>query len=399
MWLDGAAGNGFIQVGGETTEFTSLAQLNIKVPKSGYVYIWVSNDSETPVYFDDLVINHRTGPLLQEDDYYAFGLDMRMAGSKASGKVKDKYKYNGKELQSGGFEDGSGLNWTDYGVRMYDNEIGRWNMIDPFSNKSYAQSPYTYCSNNPIALVDPDGETDYYFNNVGDLLGIKRNNSNIDVMYKVTNESQVTHLRWYRHFYFGWGMQTDVQKVSVVKSYYFANRYDTKTDFGTTREYERNFPSKVESGLKRSGRINTVDPEASNKPIGRWGDDNGRVWYVFNKTVIDPKGMLTSKELSNDVVLPTPSEGESADLPTGSFPANLGEVRSFPSTSWHPLTDANGNVVPYKFDNGSIRPGAGRNTYLPPQLPNNTADRRSCLGCYDVPLKPIDLRKILPPIK
>ncbi len=131
-----------------------------KVKNNGYCFIYLVNEDNTPVFFDNFCVAHERGRMLSDDHYYAFGLSIAGISSKAAGKADNKSKYSSNELQSKEFSDGSGLELYDFNARSYDQQIGRFFQIDPLTDEGGQESwhPYQYCFNNPIVNVDPDGK-------------------------------------------------------------------------------------------------------------------------------------------------------------------------------------------------------------------------------------------------
>jgi RHS repeat-associated protein len=149
-----------IPVGGNKQVLEANLGNVIEMKKNGYLYVYVSNESKMNVYFDDIHVEHERGALLEETHYYAWGLVMKGISSKAMsfGGVENKCKYNGKEEQREEFSDGSGLEWLDYGARMYDSQVARWMVVDAKVDKWVGVTPYCYAINDPLKFIDPDGK-------------------------------------------------------------------------------------------------------------------------------------------------------------------------------------------------------------------------------------------------
>jgi RHS repeat-associated protein len=129
--------------------------------KNGYLYIWVSNEtSGWDVFFDNLSVQYKQGPLLEESHYYPFGLTMAGISDKAikTNYAENKYRYDGgTELQSKEFSDGSGLELYETSFRSFDPQLGRFFQIDPLADQFHSLTPYQYAGDNPVLSNDPTG--------------------------------------------------------------------------------------------------------------------------------------------------------------------------------------------------------------------------------------------------
>jgi len=146
--------SGFRQVSEQGKGDFETLTLEHVAEEDGFMMMYVANETneDLNVYFDDLTVVHSEGPVIRKDDYYPFGLSYNT--STLGGALTNKFLYNGKE-----FEGELGLNWNDFGARLYDPAVGRWFVVDPLADEpeQVDRSLYAAFWNNPIKYDDPDG--------------------------------------------------------------------------------------------------------------------------------------------------------------------------------------------------------------------------------------------------
>ena len=142
---------------GSSGVLNTLGYTGLPITKNGYLYIWVSN--ETPnwnVFFDNLVVKHYAGPLIEETHYYPFGLTMAAICSKA---LKTNYAENFKRYNGIEYDSTFGLDEYEAYYRDLDPQTGRWWQIDPkIEDANENVSPYASMADDPIRHSDPLGD-------------------------------------------------------------------------------------------------------------------------------------------------------------------------------------------------------------------------------------------------
>lgn len=146
--------SGVRQVKNTPDELQHLLVDGMVMEKSGFLYVFPTNETPQDVYFDDIIVTDITGPVLEETHYYPHGLVMDGISSRTPLSLENRQLFQGKELQRGEFADGTGLEWYNFDARYYDPQIGRWFSTDP-AGQDY--SPYMAMGNRPTIVMDPDG--------------------------------------------------------------------------------------------------------------------------------------------------------------------------------------------------------------------------------------------------
>ena len=118
------------------------------------------------------VVDGTSGAVYKASDYSAFGEEDAVivpqhgiipSAPLATATLPDgttiRDSYTGKEDQSLDF----GTGYIDFGARQYNPSLRCWMTPDPLSEKYYGISPYAFCNNNPVNLVDLDGRDIYRY--------------------------------------------------------------------------------------------------------------------------------------------------------------------------------------------------------------------------------------------
>ena len=222
-----------------------------------YIYNYIDHLGSVRLSYTDADGNGSIDPaneIIEENNYYAFGLKMRGFNDIVSpygNSAAKRWKYSGKE-----FDESLDIDTYDFGARNYDPTIGRWMNVDPLAEEYDSWSPYHYVYNNPILLFDPDGRlivngatkgSDEYKSTESALAILRKTNP--EAYNTLQNSSTV-----YRITY---------AKLNPADAY--------KTGFvGTFKKGETNATHSVDSGLDATNITRDADGNVSGGELERF---------------------------------------------------------------------------------------------------------------------------------
>ncbi len=126
--------------------------ISLTIRQAGYAYVFLSNDgaTEQQIGFDNYSVTHEHSDVIQQDDYYPFGLTFNSYQRESS--LKQKFKFQSQE-----HVDDLGLNWDSFKWRNHDPGIGRFFNVDPLAEKYYYNSPYAFSENKVVGHRELEG--------------------------------------------------------------------------------------------------------------------------------------------------------------------------------------------------------------------------------------------------
>ncbi len=244
----------------------------------------------------------------QMNNYYPYGGLM----SSSTGWNVQRFKYNGKELDLM-----HGLNTYDYGARQHDPILARWDRIDPLCEKYYNVSPYAYCANNPVIIVDPDGRDGKVAIN-GSRITVSANiylygpDATKSVQQKI--QGVIDRVWGGQHKYSHQGKNFSVQINANVQLYDDMEKQNPMFIADSWNPFSRNNYIKVDNKIARS-RVSGGDE-------GIW-DGNGYVGGLgieFENYIAHEFGHLLGLP---DQYSPTPINGETRDIINDGWEDNI----------------------------------------------------------------------------
>lgn len=120
-----------------------------------YVYNYVDHLKNVRLTYSDLDGNGSINPsieILQERNFYPFGLEHRGYNNNIVGVESDYKTFQGQEISKE-----LGLNWLSFKYRNYDPSLARFHNIDPLAQEYAYQSPYNFSENRVIDGVELEG--------------------------------------------------------------------------------------------------------------------------------------------------------------------------------------------------------------------------------------------------
>ena len=126
-------------------------------------------------------ITFTDGEAIQHLHYLPFGEDLVNQQLTAVGAI---FTFSAKEKDT---ETG----FSYFGSRYYSSDLSIWLSVDPQVSKYPHQSNYVYCSNNPIKVIDPNGEDEYEFDEYGCYIRTITN-TQADIIHIVNGDGERT---------------------------------------------------------------------------------------------------------------------------------------------------------------------------------------------------------------